>query len=47
VLSDLLSDANGYSFHRFQIAVWTVILGIIFVVSVARELAMPQFSEEV
>lgn len=45
VLADLLSDSNGYSFHRFQIAVWTVILGIIFVVAVAQQLAMPQFSE--
>lgn len=44
-LSDVLSDGNGYSFHRFQIAVWTIILGIIFVVSVLHELAMPQFSE--
>jgi hypothetical protein len=44
-LSDLLSDGNGYSFHRFQIAVWTIVLGIIFVVSVWKSLAMPQFSE--
>lgn len=44
-LSDLLSDGNGYSFHRFQIFVWTIILGIIFVVSVLHELAMPQFSD--
>lgn len=45
VLADLLSDGNGYSFHRFQIVVWTIVLGIIFVVSVQKELAMPQFSE--
>lgn len=44
-LTDLLSDKNGPSFHRFQIAVWTVVLGIIFVSSVLKELAMPQFSE--
>ena len=44
-LADLLSDGSGYSFHRFQIVVWTIILGIIFVASVLHELAMPQFSE--
>lgn len=44
-LEDLLSDANGYSFHRFQIFVWTIVLGILFVRSVWAELAMPQFSE--
>ena len=45
VLRDLLSDENGYSFHRFQIAVWTLVLGLIFVISVVKELAMPQFSD--
>ncbi len=45
LLDDLLSDGNGYSFHRFQIVVWTIVLGIIFVTSVEKELAMPQFSE--
>jgi len=45
VLADILSDGNGYSFHRFQIAVWTLILGIIFVVSVWKSLAMPEFSD--
>jgi hypothetical protein len=44
-LSDLLADGNGYSFHRFQILVWTLVLGIIFVASVWKDLAMPQFSE--
>lgn len=42
---DILSDANGVSFHRFQIATWTLVLGIIFGVQVFRELGMPQFSE--
>jgi hypothetical protein len=44
-LADLLSDANGYSFHRFQIFAWTIVLGILFVRAVWAELAMPQFSE--
>jgi hypothetical protein len=40
---DILSDANGVSFPRFQIAAWTVVLGIIFVSEVYRNLAMPTF----
>jgi hypothetical protein len=43
-LQDILGDANGYSFHRFQIFAWTIILGIIFVSSVYNSLTMPQFS---
>ncbi len=42
--TDIISDANGYSFHRFQIVLWTVLLGIIFVSYVYDNLAMPQFS---
>lgn len=41
---DILSDANGISFHRFQMLVWTVVLGFIFIHSVFTRLAMPQFS---
>ena len=41
---DILSDANGLSFHRFQMFAWTVVLGIIFVVSIARQLVMLDFS---
>jgi hypothetical protein len=43
-LDDILTDANGLSFHRFQMAVWTIVLGIIFIVSVWTRLAMPEFS---
>jgi hypothetical protein len=42
---DILSDANGVNFHRFQMAAWTVVLGIVFGTQVYRELAMPQFSD--
>jgi len=42
---DILSDPDGVSFHRLQIAVWTVVLGIIFVHSVYNVLCMPTFSE--
>jgi hypothetical protein len=40
---DILSDANGVSFHRFQVAGWTLVLGIIFVIQVYKVLAMPTF----
>jgi hypothetical protein len=42
---DILSDSNGTGgLHRFQIFVWTIVLGIIFLVSVVTELSMPEFS---
>jgi len=43
-LRDLLSDGSGYSFHRFQIFAWTLILGVIFISSVYNQLTMPEFS---
>jgi hypothetical protein len=43
-LRDILADTNGYSFHRFQIFAWTIVLGIIFVSSVYNNLTMPEFS---
>jgi hypothetical protein len=43
-LSDILSDANGVSFHRFQMAAWTFVLGLIFVKGVYENLAMPEFN---
>jgi hypothetical protein len=42
--TDLVTDANGPSFHRFQMIVWTFILGALFLVGVFRSLAMPEFS---
>ena len=44
VMFDLLAENNVISFHRFQIFVWTLILGIMFIANVYNELAMPQFS---
>ena len=43
-LRDILTDSTGYSFHRFQIFAWTIILGIIFISSVYNSLSMPDFS---
>lgn len=41
---DILRDGDGISFHRFQIVVWTVVFAIIFIHSVYRDLAMPDFN---
>jgi len=41
--TDLLSDQNGVSFHRFQIVVWTAVLSVIFIYTVYDSLAMPDF----
>ena len=43
-LFDILTDVNGISLHRFQIFVWTIILGIIFCTKVCTDLTMPDFS---
>lgn len=46
-LNDLLSDQHGggeTGFHRIQMLVWTLILGVIFIYSVWETLAMPVFS---
>ena len=37
------SDVQGVSFHRFQIIMWTLVMGIIFVSEVLTRLAMPKF----
>jgi hypothetical protein len=42
-LIDILRDGNGISFHRFQIVVWTIVFGIIFVRAVLKDLTMPDF----
>jgi|ERR1041384_58343 hypothetical protein len=43
-LRDILSDGSGYSFHRFQIFAWMIVLGVIFISSVYNQLTMPEFS---
>jgi hypothetical protein len=41
---DILRDETGISFHRFQMASWTVILGFVFISAVYMHLSMPNFS---
>ena len=43
-VTDVLSDGDGISFHRFQMLTWTLVLGAIFVASVYGTLQMPEFS---
>jgi hypothetical protein len=45
LFKDILSDVNGITFHRFQMVVWTIVLGFIFGWSVWRRLTMPEFSD--
>jgi len=42
--NDILTDANGISFHRLQMLIWTLVLVIVFCYSVWASLAMPDFS---
>lgn len=43
---DILSDENGVSFHRLQVLIWTLVLSVIFVVSVYLRLDMPDFDNQ-
>jgi hypothetical protein len=43
---DILSDGSGISLHRFQIAVWTAVLGLIFVATVYVQLSMPDLNDQ-
>jgi hypothetical protein len=42
-LLDILSDDTGVSLHRFQMAVWTIVLGVLFVIGVWQKFRMPEF----
>src|SRR5262249_36962920 len=43
LMQDIISDANGVSFHRFQMGAWTLVLGFIFGLEVWKKLGMPDF----
>jgi hypothetical protein len=42
---DLTTDVNGPALHRVQVFVWTLALGVIFLIDIYRTLTMPQFSD--
>jgi hypothetical protein len=46
-LYDLLSDTDTVGFHRFQLIVWNVILGVIFVFWTWTDFAMPEFDSTI
>jgi hypothetical protein len=41
---DLTTDNNGPALHRLQMFVWTLAIGVLFIVEVYRSLALPEFS---
>jgi hypothetical protein len=44
-MSDILQDEQGYSVHRAQMFMWTIIMGIVFVTSVIRLQQFPEISD--
>ena len=43
-INDILTDENGVSFHRLQMAVFTMVLGFVFIYTAWATLTMPDFS---
>ena len=43
-LTDILSDSKDYRFHRFQLVLWNLLLGFIFLFLTWEHLALPDFS---
>ncbi len=44
VLHDLLTDVHGYNIARFQLLMWTLVLGVSFLYEVVHDHAMPELS---
>jgi hypothetical protein len=42
---DICDDGSGASFHRLQVVIWTLVLGTVFVHTVARMMSMPEFPD--
>lgn len=42
---DICDDGIGMSFHRLQVVMWSLILGLVFIRSVSQVMTMPEFSE--
>jgi hypothetical protein len=42
---DICDDGNGVSFHRLQVVIWTLVLGMVFVGYVADGMSIPEFPE--
>lgn len=44
LMRDILTDATGISFHRFQMFIWTLVLAVLFAYGVWNRLSMPTLS---
>jgi hypothetical protein len=42
-IKDILNDGDTVSFHRFQMVIWSIVLGAVFVWAVYRNMSMPEF----
>jgi hypothetical protein len=42
---DICNGGHGPTFHRLQVVIWTMVLGVVFVRTVAEVLSMPEFPE--
>ncbi len=42
---DIISDPTGPTFSRFQVVLWTAVLGIVFIFHVATSISMPEFEQ--
>jgi hypothetical protein len=42
---DILSDNDTIGFHRFQLVVWNIVLGLVFFEQAYSNFAMPEFSQ--
>jgi hypothetical protein len=48
LFADWLSEnpsGDAYDFHRFQMLAWTLLLGLVFIVELLNDRAMPEFSD--
>jgi len=43
-LRDICNNGEGLSFHRLQVVMWTLILGVVFINDVSKVMSMPEFS---
>jgi preprotein translocase subunit YajC len=41
---DICNNGDGLSFHRLQVVIWTLILGVVFINDVSKVMSMPEFS---
>ena len=41
---DICNSGDGLSFHRLQVVMWTLILGVVFINDVSKVMSMPEFS---